>query len=49
LANAIGIGLSFVSAQIVSAYLFFHIPFTPYQWLGTALVFAGILCIALGR
>ena len=27
-ANAIGIGLAFVSAQVFSAYAFFHIPFT---------------------
>jgi drug/metabolite transporter (DMT)-like permease len=48
-ANAIGIGLAFVSAQIFSAYIFFHIPFNGWQWLGTALVFIGILCIALGK
>ncbi len=49
LANAIDIGLAFVSAQIFSAYLFFHIPFTAFQWLGTVLVFIGILLIALGK
>ncbi|MDE3091019.1 MAG: hypothetical protein KGJ80_16725 [Chloroflexota bacterium] len=48
-ANAIGIGLAFVSAQIFSAYIFFHIPFTGGQWFGTGLVFVGILCIALGK
>lgn len=48
-ANAIGIGLAFVSAQIFSAYIFFHIPFTGWQWSGTVLVFVGILFIALGR
>jgi drug/metabolite transporter (DMT)-like permease len=48
-ANAIGIGLAFVSAQVFSAYVFFHIPFTAFQWLGTALVFVGILLIALGK
>ena len=48
-ANAIGIGLAFVSAQIFSAYIFFHVPFTALQWFGTGLVFIGILCIALGK
>ncbi len=47
-ANAIGIGLAFVSAQIFGAFVFFHEPFAPVQWIGTALVFAGILLIALG-
>ncbi len=48
-ANAIGIGLAFVSAQVFSAYVFLHVPFTAWQWLGTGLVFIGILLIALGR
>ncbi len=48
-ANAIGIGLAFVSAQIFSAYVFFHIPFTGWQWLGTSLVFIGIMLIAIGK
>ena len=48
-ANAIGIGLAFVSAQVFSAYLYFHVPFTGGQWFGTALVFIGILCIAVGK
>jgi drug/metabolite transporter (DMT)-like permease len=48
LANAIGIGLAFVSVQVFSAYLFFRTPFTPVQWFGTALVFGGILFIAWG-
>jgi drug/metabolite transporter (DMT)-like permease len=48
-ANAIGIGLAFVSAQIFSAYVYFHVPFTGWQWFGTALVFIGIVCIALGK
>ena len=48
-ANSIGIGLAFVSAQIFSAYVFFHIPFTPWQWLGTALVLIGIIFIAVGK
>lgn len=48
-ANSVGIGLAFVSAQIFSAYVFFHEPFSAVQWLGTALVFLGILFIALGH
>ncbi len=48
-ANAIGIGLAFVSAQVFSAYGILHVSFTGWQWLGTALVFAGILFIALGK
>ncbi len=48
-ANAIGIGLAFFSAQLFGAYVFFHEPFTGVQWAGTALVFVGILLIALGR
>lgn len=47
-ANAIGIGLAFVSAQVFGAFVFFHEPFHPTQWFGTALVFVGILFIALG-
>ena len=47
-ANAIGIGLAFVSAQVFGAFVFFHEPFAPVQWFGTGLVFAGILLIALG-
>ena len=49
IANAVGIGLAFVSVQVFSAYVFFHVPFTTYQWLGTALVFIGIMFIALGK
>jgi drug/metabolite transporter (DMT)-like permease len=52
-AAAIGIGLSFVTVQISSSYLFFHAGFNAWQWLGVSLVFAGILLIAfcgsLGR
>jgi drug/metabolite transporter (DMT)-like permease len=46
-ANALGIGLSFVSAQVFAAYLIFHESFRWPQWFGTTLVFAGILLIAL--
>ena len=49
LANAIGIGLAFVSAQLIGAFVLFGEPFAPTQWLGTALVFASVVCIALGR
>ncbi|MGE5139301.1 MAG: hypothetical protein ACM3JD_07565 [Rudaea sp.] len=48
-ANAVGIGLAFLSAQIVGALLFFREPFSPLQWLGSALVFVGILFIAAGH
>ena len=49
LANAIGTGLAFVSAQVFAAFILFGEPFAPSQWFGTALVFAGVLLIALGR
>jgi drug/metabolite transporter (DMT)-like permease len=48
-AAAIGIGLSFVTVQVFSSYLFLHAGFTAWQWLGVSLVFAGILFIAFGR
>lgn len=48
-ANAVGIGLAFVSAQMFGAFVFLREPFTPAQWFGTALVFAGIVVISLGR
>lgn len=48
-ANAIGIGLAFVSVQVFGAYTTFHEPFSAAQWFGTALVFLGILFIALGH
>jgi drug/metabolite transporter (DMT)-like permease len=48
-ANAIGIGLAFVSAQIFSAYWLLKEPFSPIQWLGTLFVAVGILLIALGK
>lgn len=48
-ANSVGIGLAFVSAQIISAYFILREPFSAAQWLGTVLVFLGILFIALGH
>jgi drug/metabolite transporter (DMT)-like permease len=48
-AAAVGIGLAFVVVQIVSSYLFLHAGFTPWQWFGVGLVFAGVLLIALAR
>jgi drug/metabolite transporter (DMT)-like permease len=48
-ANAIGIGLAFVSAQVFVAFYFFKESFTPVQSLGTLFVFLGILFVALGR
>ena len=43
-ANATGIGLAFVSAQVFSAGLLLREPFTMLQWFGTGLVFAGVCC-----
>ena len=48
-ANATGIGLAFVSAQVFSAALLLREPFTLLQWFGTAFVFAGVLLIAAGQ
>ena len=48
-AAAIGIGLSYVSVTIFTTYLFFHQHFTSLQWLGSSLVFSGILFITLGN
>ena len=48
-ANATGIGLAFVSAQVFSAALLLREPFTLMQWGGTGLVFAGVLLIAAGQ
>ena len=48
-ANAAGIGLAFVSAQIFSAALILKEPFSMVQWLGTALVFGGVILIAAGQ
>jgi drug/metabolite transporter (DMT)-like permease len=45
-ANMIGIGLAFVSAQVFAAYMIFHETFHWQQWLGTALVFGGILLVS---
>lgn len=49
LANAIGIGLAFVTVQVVTAEVFFHAGLSAVQWLGTLLVFTGILLLAAGR
>ncbi|MCL5734400.1 MAG: hypothetical protein M1274_02240 [Actinobacteria bacterium] len=48
-AAAIGIGMAFVMVQIFSSYLFLHVGFTAWQWMGVSLVFAGVLFIAFGR
>jgi len=47
-ANAAGIGLAFVSAQVFSAALILHEPLSTQQWVGTGLVFSGVLLIASG-
>ncbi|HTX70748.1 MAG TPA: hypothetical protein VMH50_16605 [Thermoleophilia bacterium] len=48
-ANVIGIGVAFVSAQVFAAYLIFNESFHPAQWIGTALVFAGLVLVAVGH
>jgi drug/metabolite transporter (DMT)-like permease len=48
-ANMIGIGMAFVSAQLFAAYLIFNESFALPQWLGTALVFVGIILVAGGH
>ncbi len=48
-ANVIGIGVAFVSAQVFAAYLLFNESFQAPQWLGTALVFVGLVLVAAGH
>ncbi len=48
MANAVGIGLAFVSAEIFGAYLIFHEALTRTQWLGVGCVFIGLLLLASG-
>ncbi len=48
-ANVVGIGLAFVAVQAFTAYLIFHEAFHLPQWIGTGLVFAGILLVAMPR
>ncbi len=48
-ANVIGIGLAFVAVQAFTAYLIFHESFHWPQWIGTSLVFAGIILVAAPR
>ena len=48
-ANVTGIGLAFVSAQVFAAYMVLHEPFAWPEWLGTGLVFAGVILIAVGH
>lgn len=48
-ANVIGIGVAFVSAQVFVAYLIFGESFAAPQWLGTVLVFAGLVLVAVGH
>jgi drug/metabolite transporter (DMT)-like permease len=49
LASTIGIGLAFVTAEVVSAYRIFHEPFTRIQWAGVFLVLCGLLLVAWGK
>jgi drug/metabolite transporter (DMT)-like permease len=48
-ANVIGIGVAFVSAQLFVAYLIFNESFYIPQWIGTGLVFAGLILVAVGH
>ena len=49
LASAIGIGLAFLSAEVISAYVIFREPFTRTQWLGVGVVFLGLMLLIWGR
>jgi len=49
LAGAIGIGLAFVSAEVVTAHRIFHEPFTRVQWVGVGVVFLGLMLLIWGR
>ena len=49
LASAVGIGLAFLSAEVVTAYGIFHEPFTRTQWLGVGVVFLGLMLLIWGR
>ncbi len=49
LASAIGIGLAFLSAEVISAYAIFHEPFSRTQWLGVGVVFLGLMLLIWGR
>jgi drug/metabolite transporter (DMT)-like permease len=49
LASAIGIGLAFLSAEVISAYAIFREPFTRTQWLGVGVVFLGLMLLIWGR
>ncbi len=48
-ANVIGIGVAFVSAQLFVAYLIFNESFHLPQWIGTGMVFAGLILVAVGH
>ena len=49
LASAVGIGLAFLSAEVVTTYGIFHEPFTHTQWLGVVAVFFGLMLLIWGR
>ena len=49
LASAIGIGLAFLSAEVISAYAIFREPFTRTQWLGVGIVFLGLMLLIWGK
>jgi drug/metabolite transporter (DMT)-like permease len=49
IASAVGIGLAFLMAEVMSAYYIFHEAFTNVQWLGVIVIFFGLLLIIWGR
>ncbi len=49
LASAVGIGLAFLSAEVVSAYGIFREPFSLIQWVGVGVVFLGLMLLIWGR
>ena len=49
LACAISIGLAFVTTEFFNAFKFFHESFSRLQWVGVALVGAGLLLLAWGK
>ena len=48
-ANVIGIGVAFISVQLFAAYLLFNESFQVPQWVGTGLVFVGLVLVAVGH
>ena len=49
IASAVGIGLAFVSAEVVTSHAFFQEPFTRLQWIGVGVAFVGLMLLIWGR